>query len=53
MAHRLTWPEFRDRYHEDAVRDHYWQKKADCLGEVVEILHPTHDWVLERFEPEV
>ncbi len=53
MTYTLTWPEYRARYNPDATRDHRWQKQADVTGEAVEILHPTHGWVLERFEPEV
>lgn len=54
-VHTLTWPEFRARYHPDAERprDHRLQREADMTGEAVEIVHPSHGWVLERIEPEV
>jgi len=53
MTHRLQWDEFRKRYHPDADHGHYWQRIADVSGEAVELLHPEHEVVMERIEPEV
>lgn len=53
IDHRIsTWTEYRQIMHEDH-RDHGYQREADVAGQTVRLWHPTHQWVVRRWHPEV